>query len=96
MRETLDLLLYEYFVWLVTNAFHHIFLLFFLVCCRILFPVLLELGVVICLGLANEMRTDVLWSLLDEALRFGGQSAILFLFLHQCTGAPVHMAASPV
>lgn len=48
VRENLDILLYEYLVWLVTNAFHQIFLLFsFLVCCRILFPVLLELGVVI-------------------------------------------------
>lgn len=47
VRKTLGLLLYEYLVWLATNAIHQIFLLFFLVCCRILFPVLLELGVVI-------------------------------------------------
>lgn len=48
VRETLGILLYEYLVWLVISAFHQIFLLFsFLVCCRILFLVLLELGVVI-------------------------------------------------
>lgn len=38
---------------------------------------------------------EVLCSLLDEALRFNVQSAMLSLFLYQCTGASAHVVAAP-